>query len=194
MNQTYLKPIIDQGLYMINRLQNPAQADGQASLNLQNSLAQYDPDFTPQQFVYEAADCRLWWTLPMIFDITQVWSTVAAQGWGLNGTTVFSGCVQGSVGDPSSLTGNPQLYAGGVPSNVTSYFADPGVPVPQGVSILSAAGASATSAAATETSGVSAVAATSATATATTAASAAPTAPGFPGGAGGPPRVKRWEA
>ena len=150
---------------------------------MQNLIAQYDDTFTPQQFVYEAADCRLWYTPQMVLSADYQWQVAAEQAWGLNGQTVFGKCVQGSVGDPSSLTGNPVLFAGGVPANVSVYEMEPGVVVPSGISVVSAAATSAS---------VSVVQSTS-SAGATTAAAAAPAgAPQF--GPGGPPKEKRWKA
>ncbi|KAJ0114988.1 peptidase s41 family protein [Diaporthe amygdali] len=55
-------------------------------------------DGLPAQFVAEEADCRLYWTLPMITDITAVWKAVADSAW--NGAT----CAYGSISTSSSGT------------------------------------------------------------------------------------------
>lgn len=38
-------------------------------------------DGLPAQFVIEEADCRLYWTLPMVSDMTAVWKAVADAAW-----------------------------------------------------------------------------------------------------------------
>lgn len=55
-------------------------------------------DGLPAQFVAEEADCRLYWTLPMITDITAVWKAVADSAW--NGAA----CAYGSISTSSSGT------------------------------------------------------------------------------------------
>lgn len=47
---------------------------------------------TPTQFVYEPADCRIYWTAEMTVDITAAWKTVADSAWGAQ-----DACVAGSV-------------------------------------------------------------------------------------------------
>ncbi|KAL1871100.1 hypothetical protein Daus18300_004845 [Diaporthe australafricana] len=53
-------------------------------------------DGLPAQFVAEEADCRLYWTLPMVTDITAVWKAVADSAW--NGAA----CAYGSISSASS--------------------------------------------------------------------------------------------
>lgn len=45
----------------------------------------------PAQFVAEDADCRLYWTAPMITDVTKVWEAAADAAWG------DGKCVSGSL-------------------------------------------------------------------------------------------------
>ncbi|KAF2754326.1 hypothetical protein EJ05DRAFT_504417 [Pseudovirgaria hyperparasitica] len=54
---------------------------------------------TPLEFVYEAADCRLFYTLSSVVNVTAAWAQVANAAWG-NGT-----CVPDSKSPPSSVTG-----------------------------------------------------------------------------------------
>ena len=101
--------------YLIARTADP---DSQAavSVNIWNNIAQGDPDLTPLQFTYEAADCRLFWTKEMVFDITAAWKMGADVYWKSN----FSmGCVEGSTVQASSLSGNSTLFGGGVQRNVS---------------------------------------------------------------------------
>lgn len=53
-------------------------------------------DGVPAQFIAEEADCRLYWTLPMITDITAVWKAVADSAW--NGAA----CAYGGISSSSS--------------------------------------------------------------------------------------------
>ncbi|KAH6873021.1 hypothetical protein BKA58DRAFT_313356 [Alternaria rosae] len=78
-------------------------------VNLKDNLRQNDASGTPLEFMYEAADCRMWFTGKMISDVTEVWKGVADRMFSGNGTT---GCVQGSTGDPSSISGGGQLRGG----------------------------------------------------------------------------------
>jgi hypothetical protein len=64
-----------------------------------------DASKTPLQFVYEAADCRMWYTLPMITDVTMVWKRVVDGMFKNNGTRL---CVPGSTGHKSSISGREQ--------------------------------------------------------------------------------------
>ena len=45
----------------------------------------------PAQFIAEDADCRLYWTAPMITDVTKVWEAAADAAWG------EGKCVAGSI-------------------------------------------------------------------------------------------------
>lgn len=53
-------------------------------------------DGLPAQYVVEEADCRLYWTLPMVSDITAVWKAVADAAW--NGAA----CAYGSIDSTST--------------------------------------------------------------------------------------------
>lgn len=66
------------------------------SINLRN---EYDPadDQTPLQFVYEAAECRLFYTLQNYAQRETVWQAAAKAMFG------GFGCVKGSTGGEGSL-------------------------------------------------------------------------------------------
>ncbi|OCK80288.1 hypothetical protein K432DRAFT_353352 [Lepidopterella palustris CBS 459.81] len=68
-------------------------------INAADNLRKGDTSQTPLEFVYEAADCKLFYTADMYLDVTKVWKAVANAKWG-NGT-----CVPGSTGAPSSISG-----------------------------------------------------------------------------------------
>ena len=84
--------------------ENVAQAikrlgTGSGRVNFESNIREGDESVTPLQFVYEAADCRFFYTAPMLQDQTLVWKQTYDLRWN-NGT-----CVQGSTGHPSSLSG-----------------------------------------------------------------------------------------
>ncbi|OAL36003.1 hypothetical protein AYO20_04664 [Fonsecaea nubica] len=116
-NQTALKDLADQAATLSLR-QFPG---GTVMFNLLNAIAQYDESQTPLQFVYEAADCRLFYQAAHATNVTAMWTTVAEQAFGLNGQEKFSLCVAGSTNHPTSLSGNQTLYQGGEIANVTGY-------------------------------------------------------------------------
>ncbi|KAF9700862.1 hypothetical protein EKO04_000746 [Ascochyta lentis] len=77
-------------------------------VNLKDNLRQNDASGTPLEFMYEAADCRMWFTAPMITDVTQLWKGVADRMF-KNGTSM---CVAGSTGDATSVSAGGQKRAG----------------------------------------------------------------------------------
>jgi hypothetical protein len=148
-NKTDLKTLFELGEYVQLRSSAPvgAGATEAVTFNLENSIAEGDASTTPLQFVYEAADCRLWWQAGDLLDATNLWSRVAANAFGLNGTKIFGQCVEGSTNAPSSLSGNAKLFDGGKADNVTSFENDqlPGATSSGGSSASSTAGGSSSS-------------------------------------------------
>ena len=61
-------------------------------VNSRDGIAQGDATETPLQFVYQAADCRIWYTPEMTYDVTAMWEKVADVAWG------GASCVVGDVG------------------------------------------------------------------------------------------------
>jgi hypothetical protein len=97
-----------------------AYSGGRAAggVNLKDNLRAADASGTPLEFIYEAADCRMFFTPPMVSDVTALWKGVAdrmfAGGAGGNGTAAgMKGCVAGSMGHPSSLSAGGQKRVGG---------------------------------------------------------------------------------
>lgn len=88
-----------------------------AGFTLRDSIRQEEAnssDATPLQFRYEAADCRLYYTLRNLYNMTQQWRDAAAATW-----DDASLCVQGSTGYSNNGTGatnKPPV------ANVTSPF------------------------------------------------------------------------
>lgn len=126
--KTSLATIYELGEYVLFRSAAPLSSSA-VTVNVKNNIAEGDDSQTPLQFVYEAADCRIWWTPEMIFDITAAWKKVADVGFGANGSQPLSeaaGCVKGSTNAPSSLSGNATLDASGKPDNVTVSSKMPG--------------------------------------------------------------------
>jgi hypothetical protein len=68
-----------------------------AGLNIADQTRKDDP--LPLQFKYEAADCRLYYTLANIYNLSRLWHDVAAAAW-----TDSSLCVQGSTANANNAT------------------------------------------------------------------------------------------
>ncbi|EFE42182.1 hypothetical protein TRV_03097, partial [Trichophyton verrucosum HKI 0517] len=64
----------------------------EGGVNFRNAVHPDDSSKTPLQFVSEPADCRLWTTTPMLFDMNEVWRTVYDAAWGDG-----SSCTPGSI-------------------------------------------------------------------------------------------------
>ncbi|KAH8727166.1 hypothetical protein GQ44DRAFT_748513 [Phaeosphaeriaceae sp. PMI808] len=96
-------------LFKRSAYQNGQIAGG---VNLKDNLREGDASKTPLEFIYEAADCRMFFTAGMISDVTQVWKGVVDRmfrgGQGM-GTSL---CVQGSTGDKTSISGGGQFRGG----------------------------------------------------------------------------------
>lgn len=88
-----------------------------------NSVRRGDASVTPLQFVYEAADCRFFYTAEMLANVSTIWTRVAniafgkssspRQDWARNPL-----CVRGSTGHRSSVSGggpNNTDYADSTP-------------------------------------------------------------------------------
>ena len=74
-------------------------------VNFKSHIRINDTTLTPLQFVYEAADCRLWYTPKMINDITEIWRVAARAAW--NDSSI---CVSGSLGSPSSSSNEDVFF------------------------------------------------------------------------------------
>lgn len=96
-----------------------------ASLNLRDQIRPNET--TPLQFVYEAADCRIFYTLLNVDNYTKLWHDAANATW-----TTPSLCVQGSTGyatngTSSDTTGPPSGSLPSVAYNMSSILALSGV-------------------------------------------------------------------
>jgi hypothetical protein len=76
-------------------------------VNGRNHFRMGDESETPLQFVYEAADCRIWWTCEMLYDVSFLWARVARMAFKERRGTQFNSkyCVQNSTGHPTSISG-----------------------------------------------------------------------------------------
>ncbi|KAG6003744.1 hypothetical protein E4U21_001747 [Claviceps maximensis] len=73
----------------------PSLRSTQAFVNVRDHILHDNVnDGLPAQYVYEAADCRLYWTAPMISDVTEVWK--AAANAAFNGGKCAYGSIPGS--------------------------------------------------------------------------------------------------
>jgi hypothetical protein len=64
-----------------------------AGINIRDQLRKGDDSDTPLQFKYDAADCRIYYTLDNIYNMTRLWRDVAAATW-----SDASLCVEDSTG------------------------------------------------------------------------------------------------
>ncbi|KAJ4350329.1 uncharacterized protein N0V89_008950 [Didymosphaeria variabile] len=93
----------------------------QTRINLRDMYRINDTSLTPLEFVYEAADCRLFYTAEMVRNVTAVWQKTVDAHWGDANKT----CVEGSVGHKSSLSGG---VFDNKPSNTNTNPNQPPVP------------------------------------------------------------------
>ncbi|KAK8171117.1 peptidase S41 family protein-like protein [Phyllosticta citrichinensis] len=62
-----------------------------SNLNVRDGIREGDETGTPLQFVYEEADCRIFYTAEMTLDVTAIWKAAADSKWG-----TISSCVAGT--------------------------------------------------------------------------------------------------
>ena len=76
-------------------------------VNGRNHFRMDDETNTPLQFVYEAADCRMWFTREMLYDPTFLWNRAATMAFQSRKGTQFNSqyCVASSTGHPTSISG-----------------------------------------------------------------------------------------
>ncbi|MCJ1461623.1 hypothetical protein MMC07_000220 [Pseudocyphellaria aurata] len=94
-----------------------------ARFNFLNNIRRGDTSATPLQFVYEAADCRFFYTAEMLANISTVWTRVAHMAFGNSSSpqqnwTRNPRCVRGSTGHRSAVSvggSNNTDYAGSAP-------------------------------------------------------------------------------
>lgn len=70
------------------------RAAGSPGSNVRDGIRQNDTEQTPLQFVYEEADCRIWYTPEMTVDVTEVWKAAADTQWNGNSRCVPNGSKQ----------------------------------------------------------------------------------------------------
>lgn len=92
-------PLLTSSEWTVFNASSPSLAPSFAwsgSVNLRN---EYDPDDdqTPLQFVYEAAECRRFYTIENYLQRETVWQAAAMAMFG------GAGCVEGSMGEDGSL-------------------------------------------------------------------------------------------
>ncbi|KAF2026793.1 peptidase S41 family protein [Setomelanomma holmii] len=91
-----------------------AYQDGRIAggVNLKDNLRQGDASKTPLEFMYEAADCRMFFTAGMYSDVTLVWKGVADRMFRTGEGLGMGMCVEGSTGDKTSVSGGGQFRGG----------------------------------------------------------------------------------
>ncbi|KAF8851590.1 hypothetical protein BDZ45DRAFT_750549 [Acephala macrosclerotiorum] len=92
-------------------------------VNFRNNIRDGDTSQTPLQFVYEAANCRIFYEAEDIFDMSNLWNRVANVTWG------GAKCVDGSSGGSGgNLMGNDALSTIAYDSKVNSKVVVPASP------------------------------------------------------------------
>ncbi|KAF2710765.1 hypothetical protein K504DRAFT_475718 [Pleomassaria siparia CBS 279.74] len=98
-------------VYTTRPLQRSAyQSNGQSAsvINLRDNIRDDDTGAVPLNFIYEAADCRLFYTADMVRDTTNVWKKAVDANWGDQSKV----CVEGSTGHESAVKGKAVLKNG----------------------------------------------------------------------------------
>ena len=80
-----------------------------ARVNLRNAVRDSDTTQTPLQFVYEPANCRLFYTVDDVYDMTALWTRVYNTTWG--GAPCVSGSTTSSDGTIPSLATDTVAYS-----------------------------------------------------------------------------------
>lgn len=77
----------------------PFQRSTVARLNVRDQILRRNlKDGVPAQFVKEPAECRLFWTLPMLSDVSEVWKAAADAAWNGARCAAGAGFSSGSKG------------------------------------------------------------------------------------------------
>ena len=79
------------------------RVSGGAGVNTRDGLPLNDTEGVALQFVYEEADCRLYYTPEMTVDITSLWQAAADAQWGDSGKCVTGG-TYGQKRDSDAVT------------------------------------------------------------------------------------------
>jgi hypothetical protein len=85
-----------------------AAAPDSSRIQTQDQIRKGDKSGTPLQYIYEAADCRIWNTAATLFDPNEAWKATWVAAWGNKDT-----CVTGSTGDKSSISGGYKPFGPG---------------------------------------------------------------------------------
>lgn len=76
-------------------------------VNGRNAFRIGDTSNTPSQYVYDASDCRIWYTPEMMYDPTFLWNRVAEVAFTNRTGLAYDSpyCTPGSTGNPTSISG-----------------------------------------------------------------------------------------
>lgn len=86
---------------------DPVFRSSNGGVNGRNHYRIGDKSETALHFVYEASDCRIWWTKEMLYDPTFLWNRIATIAFTDRKGTQFNSkyCVKDSTGHPTSISG-----------------------------------------------------------------------------------------
>ena len=101
----------------LNDIPSKRSSTGSFNLNMADGIQLDDESETPLQFIYQAADCRLFYTREMISDGSATWKAAARV---MNGD--YEMCVRNSTNHPTSVTGsgNVTIPAAGARDDASS--------------------------------------------------------------------------
>ncbi|ORY10260.1 hypothetical protein BCR34DRAFT_602239 [Clohesyomyces aquaticus] len=98
VNATAVGKILDTTQLFVRSAHTDPEMPIFGRINSLDNLRQNDSSETPLEFVYEAADCRLFNTFESWFDVTKLWKAAVDVKWGKGK------CVDGSMGDKTALS------------------------------------------------------------------------------------------
>jgi hypothetical protein len=93
-----------------------------ARINSGNIIRKGDSTNTPTQYLFDAADCRVFWTAENLLEVNSIWARAADWRWGngscvkdsiSNGTAISNGTGSGSTTSSSSVPKNTSFSSGG---------------------------------------------------------------------------------
>jgi hypothetical protein len=102
----------------------PPLGGQQPNFNLRNAYKPNDPSQTPLQFLYEAANCRIFYTYDDLLQIDNLWKRVYETVWG--NITCVPGSTITSNNKISALANATVPFNSNFASNATNPFIGPG--------------------------------------------------------------------
>ncbi|KAI1921340.1 hypothetical protein LOZ64_001622 [Ophidiomyces ophidiicola] len=93
MKGNKLVEMFEKGRHVLPRLLRTGEG---GRINYRNAIYTEDKDRIPRQFIYEPADCKVWFTRDTVLDPLKWWGSIAKTWWGRRGE-----CPMGGPNSPS---------------------------------------------------------------------------------------------